>query len=108
MANALSVVQATFTDLDAQYNMLRVACTSQQQRDDLAARYAAAEDAYEACVDKMLTDDAPQVADLAAQLKTANDQVKQAVAEMGDMSKVIDHLKNAITIGAKMVAMIPA
>jgi len=108
MPNALSVVQSTFTDLDAQYHQLLAACTSQQLSDDLAARYEKAENAYEACVDKMLQDDAPQVADLARQLEAFNTEIKHSVQEMGDMSRVLDHLDNAIAFGEKLAAMIPA
>lgn len=106
MNNALQSVQATFLLIDAQYNLLRLACTSQQQRDALAGQYAAAEDAYEACIDKALEDDNPAVAALRTQLDAANAQVKQSVAEMGDMSKVIDRITTAVTLGANLAAKI--
>jgi hypothetical protein len=104
MTNALQAVQATFLLIDAEYSLLRLACTSQQQRDALAAQYAAAEDAYEACIDKMLEEDNPDVAALSTQLNAANAQVKQSVAELGDMSKVIDHITTAVTLGAQLAA----
>jgi molecular chaperone GrpE (heat shock protein) len=107
MANALADVQATYTNLDDQYTMLLAACTSEEQRVELSAKYAQAQDAYNACVEKMLQDDAPEVADLSTQLKAANDQLKKAVAEMGNMSKVLDNLTTAITVGAQLVAKIP-
>ena len=107
MANALSDVQATYTNLDDQYNMLLAACTSEQQRTDLSVRYAQAQDAYNACIDKMLQDDAPDVASLNGQLQTANDQLKNAVAVMGNMSTVLDNITTAITLGAQLLAKIP-
>jgi predicted transglutaminase-like cysteine proteinase len=106
MPDVLSAVQATFLSIDSQYALLRVACTTGRQRDDLATQYAAAQKAYQECIGKTLQDDDPQVAQLAAQLKSANAKVARAVAEMGDMSAVIDDITNAVSFGGLLLAMI--
>lgn len=104
MPNALSDVQDTFTSLDAQYTTLLEACKTQADRDALADKYTAAQGAYLTCVGNMLADDDADVAAIDAQLKVANGVVKQAVTEMGNMSKVLDDLTKAITLGAQLVA----
>jgi hypothetical protein len=103
MANALTEVQDTFTNLDAKYNMLRAACKTDMQRSDLAAQYSRAMAAYQECVNKFLSDDDLAIAALGAELKTANDNVANAVKEMGNMNHVIDEVTEAVDIGAKIV-----
>jgi hypothetical protein len=107
MANALLDVVDTFTSLDANYNELLLACRTQADRDALKAEYEAAEENVEACTNRELEDDDAEVAELCKDLKICNDEVKKAVAEMGDMSKVIDNLTEAITIGSQLIAKLP-
>jgi hypothetical protein len=105
MPDVLSTVQATFDSLDAQYNLLRAACKTAEQLTALEEQYAAAQKAYQMCIGKILSDDDPLVAALSAQLKAANEKVKQSVVEMDNISKVIDEITTAVTIGAKLVSM---
>jgi len=106
MANALIDVQNTFLSLDSQYNMLRAACKTDQDRAALAAQYAAAEKNYQTALNEMLEDDDAQVAALSKALKAANGVVSNATKEMGDMSKVLDGITTAISLGSKLIACV--
>jgi hypothetical protein len=105
MENALSDVQATFLSLDAQYNVLLAGCKTQAQRDALYAQYAAAQQNYQSTLNATLTDDDAQVTALSTQLKAANAQVVQATAQLGNISKVINDITTAVSLGAQLVAM---
>jgi hypothetical protein len=107
MANALLEVIDTFKTLDAQYNLLRVACRTQADLDTLDAKYAAAEENCEKCTNEDLEDDDAEITQLCGELKTCNDELKKAVAEMGDMSKVLDNLTTALTVGSQLIAKLP-
>ena len=107
MANALLDVQQTFTSLDSQYNMLKLSCKTDAERQTLSDKYGDAQANYEECIGKMLSDDDKEVADLSAQLKTANQKVAKLESEMGNMSTVIDDITHAITLGSQLVAKIP-
>ena len=107
MANALLDVQQTFTSLDTQYSMLRLACKTDADLKALADKYGDAQANYEECAGKMLSDDDKEVADLSSQLKTANQKVAKLEAEMGAMSVVIDDITQAVTLGSQLVAKIP-
>jgi len=107
MPNVLSTVQDTFNSLDSQYNLLLAACKTSEQRTALEQQYAVAEATYQKCIGQMLSDDNAQVAALSAQLKTANVAVKQSVTVMGDINGVIDEITKAVTLGAKLVSMVP-
>lgn len=107
MANALLDVLDTFLSLDKQYTVLRLACRTQADLDALDAEYVAAQKNFDDATDEELEDDDAAVAVLSQELKDCNAEVKQAETEMGNMSKVLDNLTEAVTIGSKLVAMIP-
>lgn len=106
MANALDDVRQTFVSLDKQYNLLLAACLDNAHRQTLEDKYAVAQANYEAAGEKILSDDDVQVAALSAQLKTANKQVAKLVEQMGDISKVIDGITQAVTVGAQLLAKV--
>ena len=103
MPNALLTVQDTFNTLDSQFNLLLVACQTDEQRDALKQQYSAAQAAYQKCIGQILSDDDAEVAVIDAQIKIANQQIKQAVTEMGNISKIIDEITTAIQLGEKLV-----
>lgn len=104
MANALSDVQNTFLTLDQHYNMLRAACQTQDDRDALGVRYATAQKNYQTCVNQFLAADDPAIAAVCLQLQAANNVVSQAEKEMGTITKVMDHINTAVTLGEQLIA----
>ncbi|MFZ0629671.1 MAG: hypothetical protein WA399_06090 [Acidobacteriaceae bacterium] len=106
MANALDGVQATFLNLDGQYNLLLAACRTQADRDALSARYSAAESAYQQCIGQMLEDDDATVGALCTQLAAINKHVSALTTEMGDMSKVLTVLDQALKLGQQVMACV--
>jgi chromosome segregation ATPase len=105
VANALVDVQNTFLTLDSQYSMLLASCRTEAERDALARQYSAAQENYQVALNAVLSDDDAQIAALSSQLKAANTQVVQATAQMGNISKVIDDITTAISLGAKLIGM---
>jgi len=105
VANALDDVKNTFLSLDSQYNMLLAGCKTQEQRDALTAQYSAAQQHYQSALNAVLNDDDAQVAALSTQLKALNTQVVQATSQVGDISKVIDNITAAVSLGAKLITM---
>jgi hypothetical protein len=105
VANALIDVQNTFLTLDSQYNMLLAACQTAADRDALAAQYSKAQQNYQAALNAVLSDNDAEVAALSTQLKAANTQVLQATSQMGNISKVINDIVTAVSIGVKLISM---
>ena len=106
MGDALSALEDFYFSLRDQVSMLSVATTPQEQRDTLNSQVVAARTAYWACVNKMFHDDDPQVISLTSQLKTATDQVKAAVKQMGSISKVIDDITEGVTIATQLAGLV--
>jgi hypothetical protein len=104
VANALIDVQNTYLTLYASYDKMRGQCTTQEQMDSLDAQYEAAQKTYYATLNKTLEDDDAAIAVLSTNLQAVNKQVTTAVAVLGDMSKVIDLVTQAVTLGAQIAA----
>jgi len=107
MANALLDVIDTFVSLDAQYTMLRIACKTADDLATLDSRYVTAQENAEIVTGQELDDDDKEVSALDTQLKICNTELKKATLQMGNMSKVLDNLTEAVTIGGKLIAMCP-
>lgn len=105
MGEALSAVEALYFELQQKIGMLSLASTTQEQRDAFTSQYVAARAAYWNCVNKMFHDDDPQVVALTTQLKAATDDVKQSEKELGNISKVIDDVTEAVTIAGKLATL---
>jgi hypothetical protein len=114
MANALLEVCTTFTTLDAQYNLLRAACKPgpdpDQPSPDLVAldeKYTTAQENCYAAADKVLQDDNEAVARISQDLQAVNTELGKAVTEMGDISKVLDTITQALAFGSQLLALVP-
>ena len=105
MGEALSAVEALYFGLQQKIGMLSLASRSQGQRDAFMSQYVAARTAYWSCVNKMFHDDDPQVIALTTQLKAATDEVTKSEKELGDISKVIDDVTEAVTIASKLATL---
>jgi hypothetical protein len=106
MQTALAELEKCYFTLQFQLDMLSAACQTQGQRDALSAQYVKARQAYWSCVNKAFHDDDPQVASLTKQLDTANANLKVAVQQLGNISKVIDDITQAVSIAASLAKMV--
>jgi hypothetical protein len=105
LANPLEDVQQTFLSLDAQYTVLLAACQTDAQRDLLQENYVLAEQNYQSAVNAILEADDAQVAELGHDLEAANEKVKKATEQMGNISSVIDDIDQAVRTGTKLLAL---
>src|SRR5580658_3076312 len=106
MQSALAELEENYLTLQSQIGMLLNACQTQDQRDALTAKLVAARSNYWNCVNKAFHDDDPTVVALTTQLDAANNQVKAAVQQLGDINKTIDTITQAVTIGASLAAKV--
>lgn len=106
MQTALAELEKCYFTLQSQIDTLSAACQTKDQKDALSTQYVKARQAYWSCVNKAFHDDDPQVASLAAQLDAANAKLKVAVQQMGNISKVIDGITQAVSIAASLSKMV--
>lgn len=106
MSNVCTEVKATFLILQEQIALLEIACQDETERGKLNDKYEAARKLHDKCIDKMLHADEKQLQSLIEGVETANEQLKKSVQEMGNMSKVIDAITDALTFSEKLIKLI--
>lgn len=67
----------------------------------------AAQNGYQSCVNRILTDDNPEVASLRAELRVANEIIATAPSRLGDMEALLKEIAKALSIGARLIAVLP-
>jgi chromosome segregation ATPase len=105
-SDACAAVRDTFLSLQGQIALLELACTDKNQKVLLDAQYELARTQNDQCTDTALHAGDKKIADLTQQVKAANEQVKTAAKEMGDMNKVIDAVTEAVGLGQKLIGLL--
>jgi predicted nucleic acid-binding Zn-ribbon protein len=109
MSDTLQALQDTFEQLSDQIDLLSAACLTQAQRDSLKARYEEAQRNFFAARNKTFEENDAEVAHLTIELHDANKRIAHLVEEMGNISKVIDAVSEAVDIGTSIASkLIPA
>ncbi|MDR3752233.1 MAG: hypothetical protein P4K93_01155 [Terracidiphilus sp.] len=108
MQSPLQELETTYFTLQSQINMLSQACQTQQQRDAISTQYVQARLNYWACVNKAFHDDDPQVVNLTTQIDAANQQLTNAVQQLGNIVTTINDITNVVTLGAQLAAKVIA
>jgi hypothetical protein len=108
MQSPLEELESTYFTLQSQIDLLSQACETQAQRDALSTQYVQARQNYWACVSKAFHDDDPEVVNLTNQIEAANKVVSDAVAQMGDITKVLTNITSVVTMGSQLATKVIA
>jgi ABC-type phosphate/phosphonate transport system ATPase subunit len=107
MQDALAALEQNYMNLNQQLAMLSVNCTP-DQKTALISQVVAARTAYWSCVNKAFHDDDPQVVSLTNQLNAANQQLTNAVLQMGDITTTLNLITRAVTVASSLAALVIA
>jgi ABC-type proline/glycine betaine transport system substrate-binding protein len=105
MQDALTALEQNYMTLNQQLAMLSLNCTP-DQKTALMNQVVAARSAYWSCVNKAFHDDDPQVVSLASQLNAANQQLSNAVQQMGDIGATLTQITQAVTLASSLAALV--
>jgi hypothetical protein len=108
MGDALSTVEGIYTSLQASLDDMLMACPTQADRDTVMSKYVAARENYWNCIKKAFHDDDPALQALVAEGKTDIDAIKNINDSLGDITKVIDTITHAVTVGSQFAAKLIA
>jgi len=108
MGDALSTLEGIYTSLQASLDDMLMACPTQADRDIVMSKYVAARENYWNCIKKAFHDDDPAVQALVAEGKEDIDAIKKINESLGNITKVIDTITNAVTVGSKIAAKVIA
>ena len=106
MQDALAQLESTYLTLQPQIGMLLAGCQTQADRDKITTQFVQARAAYWSCVNKAFHDDDPAVVTLTNELSAANTELKQAVAQLGDIKKTIDTITQVVTIATSLASKV--
>jgi len=105
MQDALAAIEQNYMNLNQHLAMLSVNCTP-DQKTALMNQVVAARSAYWSCVNKAFHDDDPQVVSLTSQLSAANQQLCNAVQQMGDIAGTLTQITQAVTLASSLASMV--
>jgi len=105
MQDALAALEQNYMTLNQQLAMLGLNCTP-DQKTALMNQVVAARSAYWSCVNKAFHDDDPQVVSLTSQLNAANQQLSNAVQQMGDIAGTLTQITQAVTLASSLAALV--
>jgi len=108
MQSPLEELEKSYISLQAQINLISMACTDQCLRDQISAQYILARQNYWNCVNKAFHDDAPQVESLTRQLADANLRLTSTLAKLDDLAKVLDIITEVVSVGGQLAAKVIA
>jgi len=105
MQDPLAALEQNYMNLNQQLAMLSLNCTP-DQKNSLISQVVAARTAYWSCVNKAFHDDDPQVVNLTSQLNAANQQLSNAVQQMGDITATLNQIDEAVTLASSLAALV--
>jgi hypothetical protein len=96
MADARAQIEETYHLIDDQLEQLRWKVTSPEEVSRLSLLHDRAAQVFQQSLVATLDDDDPEVANSLARLRQANQELRTAAAEPGDLSQVFDIVGDAI------------
>ena len=108
MGDALWTLEHIYTSLQDSLDDMLMACPSQVERDIVMSKYVAARENYWNCIKKAFHDDDPAVQALVAEGKADIDAIKKINESLGDITKVIDTITHAVSVGSKIAGKVIA
>ena len=102
----------TFDDLERQYftiksnfNRLLFACQTDDQRNELRAAYANSRDNYNKAMNQIFDDNDTAIDALRSELSNSQQQIEDSLTNLQEISKVIDTITAAVSVGTRLVAI---
>jgi hypothetical protein len=105
MQDALTAVQELFLGLQQKVGMLSMVNSTEADKAAFLEQYRAARTAYQSCVNKIFANDDPEVADLTTKLTDATQQIAESEKNLGNISKWLDDITQAVTFATQLAAL---
>jgi hypothetical protein len=106
MGNALQSLETQYFFLTQNLPVLIAACTTQDQRDTVNTQYVTARRNYWGCINAIFHDDDPTVTKLVTEMRSAQDELQNAVQKLDNISKVIGVIATAVKVGTDLAKLV--
>jgi hypothetical protein len=101
----LTAVQSAYEVLDEHFDDLYEHCATTEQKQSLRSLHVAARDTYWRAVAVVLKDNSPVVCEIYAELVQANQDMKDLLANLQNISALIQLLTQAVRLSASLVTL---
>ncbi len=101
----LAAVQHAYEVLDDNFDDLYQQCTTTEQRQSLRSLHAAARDTYWRAVAVDLKDNSPVVREIFSELTQANQDLRELIANLQNISAFIALFTQAVRLAAPLVTL---
>mgnify|MGYP000905414169 FL=1 len=101
----LAAVQHAYEVLDDNFDDLYQQCTTTEQRQSLRSLHAAARDTYWRAVAVDLKDNSPVVREIFSELTQANQDLRELIANLQNISAFIALFTQAVRLAASLVTL---
>jgi hypothetical protein len=105
MANALPAIQAVYYRLEANFNTLFNACTTDVQRDSLRHDYINARDTYWDAMAKIFQESDPIVIKLIEDTRAATQKIDDMLSNLQDIVGVLKVIHEAVGLASKLATL---
>lgn len=101
----LAAIQNAYEVLDEHFDELYELCTSSDQKQSLRSLHGAARDTYWRAVAVSLKDNSPVVREIYSELTQANQELREIVASLQNISAFIQLFTQAVRLAASLVTL---
>ena len=101
----LAAVQSAYEVLDENFDTLYQSCKTPEQKQSLRSLHDAARDTYWRAVAVVLKDNSPVVCEIYAELQQANQDLKALIANLQNISALIQLVTQAVRLAASLVTL---
>jgi hypothetical protein len=101
----LAAIQAAYQVLDDHFEETYDKCTTADQKQTLRSLHGAARDTYWRAVAVVLKDDNPVVCEIYAELQKANQDLRDLIANMQNISAFINLMTQAVRLASSLVTL---
>jgi hypothetical protein len=104
MGNSLQALESQYMLLTQNLSEVLAACTTQEEKDAVMQQYVTARRNYWNSIAKVFHDDDPAIVSLVKQMGAEQKQLKDATRKLNDISKVLNIITDAVTLGTALAA----
>jgi hypothetical protein len=104
MGNSLQALEDQYMLLTQNLSAVLGACATQQEKDAVMQQYVTARRNYWNSIQKIFHDDDPSIAALVKRMNDEQKQIKGTVARLNEISRVINVITDAVSIGSALAA----
>jgi hypothetical protein len=105
MGDALQSLEEQYLFLTQHLSEILDACQTDEQRNQVRAKYVEARRNYWNAINQIFHDDDPTIEQAVAQMQEAQDSLERMTQDLANITQVINAISTAVKIGTELASM---